>query len=216
MERLASAPKHIPPRARLASRAAHSYALRTMSTDQVAAQPAQPTPRTFGGWLREMPRWKKLVVAGAVVLVVVGGVWSLTSGHAPTARSGGDMTGLSTSLTGDGRNSTLGGGNATADEPASKGMFRLGFSFLAGFCIGAFIRSTLKIAAIAFGFWLFLTFVLSYFGILVVDWTAMDTLWNRFAGNVEAEWGDFQRFITGSLPAAGLATAGFAVGLKRH
>jgi uncharacterized membrane protein (Fun14 family) len=58
--------------------------------------------------------------------------------------------------------------------------------------------------------------VLSYYGILVVDWNQMDSLWNRFATNVEQEWASFQTFMTGSLPAAGLAAAGFAIGLKRH
>ena len=95
-------------------------------------------------------------------------------------------------------------------------MFRLGFSFIAGFCLGSFLRATLKIAAIAFGFWLLMTFLLAYYGIVVVDWHAMDSLWNRFASNVGQEWGSFQTFITGSLPAAGLATAGLAIGLKRH
>ena len=180
--------------------------------------PASPTPatakpnRTFGSWIKDMPTWKKLAVAAALATLVVGGVMSLSA--SPSGTTTGNMSGLSSSLTGG---STAGGtGAATAEEPAAKGVFRLGFSFIAGFCIGSFIRSTLKVAAIAFGFWLFLTLVLSYYGILVVDWQAMDSLWNRFATNVEQEWGSFQRFMTGSLPAAGLAVAGLAIGLKRH
>ncbi len=159
-----------------------------------------------------MPRWEKIVVAAALATVVTGAVLSASAGHAPTGGSG-NMSGLSSSLTGGQPGS---GAPATGEEPAAKGVFRLGFSFIAGFCIGSFLRATLKIAAIAFGFWLFFTFVLNYYGILTVDWTAMDSLWNRFAANVEQEWGSFQRFMTGSLPAAGLAVAGLAIGLKRH
>lgn len=182
-----------------------------MSTSSPPAQAPQ-AQRTFTSWLRDMPRWKKIAVAAAVGTAIVGGILSLTSGPTPTAGSG-NLSGLSTSLT---SGPTGGATGQAAEEPAAKGVFRLGFSFLAGFCLGSFIRSTLKVAAIAFGFWLFLTLVLSYYGILVVDWNAMDSLWNRFAANVEQEWGSFQTFMTGSLPAAGLAAAGLAIGLKRH
>lgn len=187
-----------------------------MTTETPSAPPPE-APRTFGAWLREMPRWKKIAVGVALGTVVVGGVLSLSAGEAAPTGAG-NMSGLSTNLvggqTGGGQPGT--GTPVPTPEPAAKGVFRLGFSFLAGFCLGSFIRSTLKIAAVAFGFWLFLTLVLSYYGILVVDWNAMDSLWNRFAANVEQEWGSFQSFITGSLPAAGLAATGLAIGLKRH
>ena len=176
-------------------------------------------PRSLVAWLRDMPRWKKLAVGAAVLTVVVGGVWSMTSGGtAPSGGSGsGNLSGLNSSLIeGGGKSGSAGGAGVAGDEPASKGVFRLGFSFLAGFCIGSFLRATIKIAAIAFGFWLLMTFALSYYGIVSVDWSAMDSLWSRFAGNVEQEWGSFQRFMTGSLPATGLAVTGLAIGLKRH
>ena len=173
-------------------------------------------PRSIGAWLRDMPRWKKITVGVALTVAVVGGIWSLTSGDAPPAATsgGGDAGGLRTALI-EGQPRS-GGGSAATDEPTSKGVFRLGFSFLAGFCIGSFLRATLRVAAIAFGFWLLMTFLLSYYGLVVVDWDAMDALWNRFASNVEREWGSFTTFMTGSLPAAGLAAGGLAIGLKRH
>ena len=189
-----------------------------MTSNDAEAGPGQTTAkpdnsRSFGTWLKEMPRWKKITLGVAVVSVVAGGIFSLMAGDpAPSTANGGAGT-LQASLIEGG--TTTGGGSA-ADEPASKGFFRIGFSFLAGFCIGTFLRATLKIAAIAFGFWLLMTFGLSYIGIVNVDWNAMDSLWNRFAGNVESEWGNFQSFMLGSLPATGLAVTGLAVGLKRH
>ena len=180
-----------------------------MTSPDAPSESAPPKAQTFGSWLRTMPRWKKLAVAAAVVTIVVAGVISYGSPAAGDGASG-SMSGLNASLV-DGQR-TL----ETGQEPAAKGVFRLGFSFLAGFCIGSFIRATLKVAAIAFGFWLFLTMVLSYYGIMTVDWSQMDSLWSRFSGNVESEWGNFQTFMTGSLPAAGLAITGLAVGLKRH
>lgn len=155
-----------------------------------------------------MPRWKKVTVGLAVATLIAGSIMSMNQ-EPPTGS--GNLSGLNTSLVGG-----QSPGGTAGEEPAAKGIFRLGFSFLAGFCIGSFIRSTLKVAAIAFGFWLFLTMVLGYYGIVQVDWQAMDGLWNRFSGNVQREWGSFQRFMTGSLPAAGLAIAGLGIGLKRH
>lgn len=172
----------------------------------------RPADRSFVDWLRDMPRWKKIAVAAALATLVVGGVLSLT-GDPPPPAGGGNLSGLSNNLVpGQPPGTTT---TPAPEEPAARGVFRLGFSFLAGFCLGSFLRATMKVAAIAFGFWLALTMLLSYFGILVVDWNAMDSLWNRFAASVEQEWGSFQTFLTGSLPAAGLAVTGLAVGLKR-
>jgi uncharacterized membrane protein (Fun14 family) len=178
--------------------------------------PVAPKKRTFGQWLRDLPRWEKVVLGVAVLAVVVGAVLSLTSSGgatAPGTAGGGNLGPMGTSFGPGGINQPT---TAAAEEPASRGVFRLGFSFLAGFCIGRFIRAALKVAAIAFGFWLVTTFVLQEYGILVVDWNAMGSLWDRFASNVEREWGSFRTFMTGSLPTAGLAIAGLGIGLKRH
>ncbi len=151
-----------------------------------------------------MPTWKKVGVALAVGALATGAAMHQTG-------SSEGIAGLSTSLL-DG---TTNASDGTA-SPAAKGVFRLGFSFFAGFCLGSFIRAALRIATIAFGFWLAMTFVLSYYGLLNVDWNAVSSIWDRFAANVESEWADFSTFITGSLPAAGLAATGLAFGLKRH
>jgi uncharacterized membrane protein (Fun14 family) len=189
-----------------------------------SAPPAASNEPGFRAWLASLPRWKKVTLVAAVGIVVVAGAVSLATtgslgssgGTAPApAGSGGTMLGPSSSLVNGSGGSGTAGGAAPVAEPASKGVFRLGFSFLAGFCIGAFVRAALKVAAIAFGFWLLATMALSYFDVLTVDWTAISSLWDRFAANVEREWGSFQTFVTGSLPAAGLAVTGLALGLKR-
>lgn len=194
-----------------------------------ASPTTTPTPnkkRSFGQWLSDMPRWEKIVLGVATVAVVAGGVFTLISGDSsPTTTpvaGGGDGSASSALGAGLVPNQPTGGTGGTGQaaaaggEPASKGIFRLGFSFLAGFCMGIFLRTVLKLAAIAVGFWLIMTFLLSYAGLVVVDWQAMDNLWTRFAGSVEEEWGSFQSFMLGSLPATGLAVTGLAVGFKRH
>ncbi len=58
--------------------------------------------------------------------------------------------------------------------------------------------------------------MLSYYGIVEVNWQGIDELWSTFMANVESEWSSFQRFMTGSLPAAALVATGFFIGIKRH
>ncbi|MEP7247992.1 MAG: FUN14 domain-containing protein [Gammaproteobacteria bacterium] len=138
-------------------------------------------------------------------MVIDPGAAAHPPGTAPSGTGGGPGSGgssLQTSLLPD----QPGGGTTsgeTASEPTARGVFRLGFSFIAGFCLGSFIRATLRIAAIAVGFWLAMTLILAYYGLVDVNWHSIDELWNHFVANVEAEWSNFQTFITGSLPAAG-------------
>lgn len=185
-------------------------------------KPVSPAERSFGSWLREMPRWKKIALVAASAALVTGAVMSLVGPEAPAAvttatGSPSGASGLQANLVPDGQKTGQGTGTAVAAaEPAAKGVFRLGFSFIAGFCLGSFVRAAMRVVSIAFGFWLAMTFVLSYYGMVVVDWQAIEGVWDRFTTNVGNEWGDFQRFVTGSLPAAGLATTGLVVGLKKH
>lgn len=179
--------------------------------------------KSIGEWIAARPRWEKIVLGAATLALVGGGIWSLLQGDPePAQRATGDGAGsaLGSNLVGGGTRTTGGGEVAAAgedaSEPAAKGFFRLGFSFLAGYCVGAFLRATLKIAAIAVGFWLLMTFALSYIGIVQVDWHAMQSLWDTFASNVESEWGNFQDFMLGSLPATGLAVTGFLIAIKRR
>lgn len=177
----------------------------------------QATRRSFGQWLKDMPRWKKITIGVALAAAATGGIMTLVNGDpTPTDTAAGNLSGLNANLVPE-QPGQPGGANANpANEPASKGIFRLGFSFIAGFSIGTFLRAVLKLAAIVFGFWLVMTFLLAYAGLVTVEWEQIDALWNRFTGSIESEWGDFQAFMLGSLPATGLATTGLVIGLKRH
>lgn len=192
-------------------------------TDEAGANTkTRSEPRTLRGWLRDMPRWKKISLLAAGGILVTGAVlWIVDPGGAAQPAAGGSDTtsgsGLRTALApnqpGGGTTSTA---SAEGQEPAAKGIFRLGFSFIAGFALGSFVRVTIRFAAIALGFWLAATLLLSYYGLVEVNWQGIDELWNSFLGNIESEWSSFQGFITGSLPAAALVATGFFVGFKRH
>ncbi|MGK0153673.1 MAG: putative membrane protein (Fun14 family) [Neolewinella sp.] len=186
-------------------------------SDPIEAPSEAPNARrSFGTWLREMPRWKKITTGIALTAAVTGGVMSLVTGDpAPADVAAGNLSGLNANLMPEQGGNGSGSG-AAAGEPASRGVFRLGFSFIAGFSIGTFLRAVLKLAAIVLGFWLVVTFLLAYAGLVTVEWDQIDGLWNQFVGSIESEWGDFQAFMLGSLPATGLAVTGLAIGLKRH
>lgn len=171
-----------------------------------------PQQRSLWGWVVAMPPWKKAVLGAALLAMLGGGIWSvLTADAVPAAGESGGA--LATNLVPEGPRVD---GTPTPVEPVSKGVFRLGFSFVAGFCIGSFLRAMVRVAAIAVGFWLVATILLSHYGLVTVNWQGIESMWDRFAQAVEHEWESFQTFMTGSLPSAGLAVAGLAVGLKRH
>ncbi len=185
-----------------------------------AAPQTTPTPdrRSLPQWLAARSRWEKATLAVAAIAAIGGGVLSLFTGEDPTASTpaSGGPSAMGAQLVADAPAKDAEALEQQGGEPASRGVFRLGFSFLAGYCSGAFVRTALRIVSIAIGFWLVMTFALSYAGLVVVDWQAMDALWQRFAANVESEWGSFQGFMLGSLPATGLAVTGFAVGFRRR
>ena len=184
-----------------------------MTAPESAAK-APPT-RSLLEWIVAMPTWKKVLLGASVTAMVAGGIWSIATADAvpPTGTGTGSGGALASGLLPDAPRPES---TTPEPEPAARGVFRLGFSFVAGFCVGAFLRAMIKVAAIAFGFWLVATMLLSYFGLLTVNWQGIDELWNRFALAIEQEWTSFQSFMTGSLPAAGLAVTGLAVGMKRH
>ena len=179
--------------------------------------------RSFGEWVGDMPFWEKALLGASVSAVLVGGVVMLSGGDtsnepilAPASLPPGTIADgyVPEGPVEDAQRTLI--ETAVEEEPTSRGAFRLGFSFLSGFCSGLFLRSVLKLALVALGFWVIATSLLGYAGFVVIDWAAIDNLWSQFVSVLESEWGDFQRFMMGSLPATGLAVMGLAVGFKRH
>ncbi|MCR9244490.1 MAG: hypothetical protein NXI31_05620 [bacterium] len=195
--------------------------------ETAAAAPEASTSkqqRSVREWVGDMPRWKKISLIGAGGLLATGAVLMIINpGGGAEMASGAGGSGvddpLRTSLlpgTNTGGNTETGNAAQGGEEPAAKGIFRLGFSFVVGFALGSFVRATMRFAAIALGFWLAMTLILAYYDLVVVNWQSIDDLWAHFMGAIEAEWASFQTFITGSLPAAALVATGFFVGFKRH
>lgn len=175
--------------------------------------PRPPSRReNLARWWQAQPTWTRVLLGLSVAAVVVGGVLTLAGGPTTAAPANAPV--------GTGPGSTLVPGRPSgtqtpvADRSTSAGVFRLGFSFVAGLCLGTFLRTMARLAAIAVGFWLFMTIVLASFDVVTVNWEAIDQAWDRFWSGVQ--WDDFEQFLTGSLPAAGLASAGLYAGLRRR
>ena len=90
------------------------------------------------------------------------------------------------------------------------------FSFFVAFCVGYATRVWLKAAALVLGTFFLGVFLLSYAGALDVDWTTLESWWDALTARVRSEAADFKTFVTGSLPAAGLAGLGLLAGFKRR
>ena len=90
----------------------------------------------------------------------------------------------------------------------------MGFSFFVAFAVGYAARKFLKVLLLVCGFVFALLFLGQYSEVLVVNWTKMDAWWNGFQANAGQQFQSMKAFITGSLPAAGLAALGLFAGFK--
>jgi len=182
-----------------------------------------------------LPRWKK-VLLGVAGALLVGGLglkaYELTrpDGPAPGSPENAAMQPAPASSLVDGwkwpREPELppkpepdeGRNTASEDLPTawSGALTKGGFSFLVAFCIGYALRAFFKISALVLGVVALAIFALSYFGVLQVDWTTLETYFDRAAKVVKEEGGGLTNFVTGSLPSAGMAGLGLFTGFKKN
>lgn len=171
--------------------------------------------------LKELRPWKKIML-GMSVLLILGGIL-LSLAEEPTVAStgaeGGGRPGGPAGALVDPSQAPGGGGSQAGQAPAdpwSAGLFRLGFSFFAAFCVGYAARATFKLIALGCGFAFLFLFVLSYVGLITVDWVGFDRAFESMAQRIADEASHFRTFITGSLPATGLAALGLYAGFRRR
>jgi len=94
-------------------------------------------------------------------------------------------------------------------------VFRLGFGFFVGFCIGYAARMFMRLSFVAIGVVLLALFGLQYAGLISVDWTAMSEIFDRVAVWLRPNLAGFKNFITGTLPSAASGLGGLIIGLKK-
>ena len=191
--------------------------------------------RGFVGGLRSFPTWKKIVIGASSLVLLAGvGLAGYEQLAGPSARSGeqgvaprnvgtgerGSLVGRSEFLPGEGAGGSSPPGDATLEGEGgasySPSLLKGGLSFFVGFCCGYAARAFLKVSAIVAGVVLLAIFGLSYAGWLTVEWSVMETQFNNLFTSLKGQAADFQAFITGSLPSAGMAGLGLFTGVKKN
>ncbi|MEM7229773.1 MAG: FUN14 domain-containing protein [Planctomycetota bacterium] len=172
----------------------------------------------------------KLVLVVSIVLMIAGAslkVMAMTQDRPEESATAGtgesvvdpDLLASGFAATGDPRESTANDSTAsTENEYAidvwSPALFKLGFSFFVGFCIGYAVRTFVKVSIIGIGMILLILFGLQYAGLIDVDWNAFQDRYDGIMGWLRAETETFSQFVKGSLPSAGAVAAGLVFGFR--
>ena len=187
-----------------------------------------PKPGAEGATRKEFPRWKKVLLTVAGFLLVSGvalQAFALVRGD--KAPEGGKVVSDKGTLPGVGGAGLVDSpdrpraegegadGKDSAFKEWSPALMKGGLSFFLGFCIGYAVRTFFRISAVVIGLVALAIFGLSYAGVLNVDWHQIQDGFDKVVAVVKEQASGFQSFITGSLPAAGLAAMGLFTGFKR-
>ena len=187
-------------------------------------QPAQKgDPRR-----RELPRWKKVLLTCFAFLLLAGialrvygyskhdgGKESVTTDQrnltGPDGAGGAGFVETGRAPGAEGEGKAAGSGAESWSPVLMKGSM----SFLVGFAVGYALRTFFKVSAVVLGLVCLAIFGLSYAGLLQIDWATIEGHFDRIVGKFQEQASGFKEFISGSLPSAGLGTAGLLTGFKR-
>lgn len=200
-----------------------------MSSDQHDHPPGGGASTTNAGGRPEITTWKKLLLGMAALFIVVGSVLRFAGGESaveePSSGAGSSTVPASGLLSGGGAGDGAslpgaqgddGAESAAAEPDVSLFFLKGGFSFFVAFCVGYATRVWLKVTVLVFGTFFGGLFLLSYLGVISVDWDTIGTWYDDLASGISGEVADFRTFLAGSLPQAGLAGLGLLTGFKRR
>ena len=112
------------------------------------------------------------------------------------------------------------GGTATEGEAGieawSPALIKGGFGFFAGFAIGLVLRIFFRLSTIVLGLNLLLLLGLSQAGWLEVRWDEIALQWEQWQASLGQQFSEFERFVSGSLPAVGLGGLGLLTGFRKR
>lgn len=194
-----------------------------MSQEEKQTPPEAAAKASLGQKFARMATWKKLLVVSAGVLVLAGCIFQVLAWMNPppdfgpsgggTGGSGG--TGLGSSFVESSGGGSTGSTVKTGDQAWSEGLFKLGFSFFAGFAIGSFVRGFLKLFLFFAGAALLLMFALDYFDVASIKWKRIDGWFDTAKDKILGETNSFREFISTRLPSGGMAGLGLFTGFKK-
>lgn len=118
------------------------------------------------------------------------------------------------------------GGTGTAESPEAGGgeraidvyspaVFRLGFSFFAGFAMAYALRQFVKVTLLIAGVILLGLFGLQYAGLVQIDWGAIEGKYDSIAAFFREQTASFTKFVSGYLPSATAAAGGAVIGFRK-
>ena len=188
--------------------------------------PRKPKRKQLQEAYREQPRWKRFLLMGAAVFLVIGvalkgiefasGSDNSSGSISSSGGSGsGNPAGAQGFLPTGGGTTDTGAGDDGEERPWSSFFFFGGFSFFVGFCVGYALRAFFKFSAITIGVIMLAMFGLSYLGFVDVNWSEMKEMFDNLIGRVREESEHFKSFITGSLPSAAAGSTGLFAGFRR-
>ena len=97
----------------------------------------------------------------------------------------------------------------------SPAVFRLGFSFFAGFAMAYALRQFVKITVATLGVVLLGLFGLQYAGLIQIDWGLLEGKLDAAAAFLQDQTESFTAFVRGYLPSTASAATGAFLGFRR-
>lgn len=161
------------------------------------------------------PVWVWLLVVVSVGLMAAGLLLPMFAGGEPSggtaARGSVPVAGLS------GEASVSGVADDARDtlRDWSPAIFRLGFSFFAGFAVAAALRVAFKFAVMVAGFVILAVLGLQYAGMVNVNWNSISDQYDGVAAYLSGQFKSFSTFAQGVLPSASAAAVGLVAGWRR-
>lgn len=93
---------------------------------------------------------------------------------------------------------------------------QLGFGGVIGFCTGFMVKKVSKLAAVIVGLVFVLLQVLSYYGIISIEWGPVKEWWDKETSpdQLQGAWTSVRNLLFSNVPALAGAVPGFFLGLK--
>ena len=182
---------------------------------------------------RRMPRWKKMLLSLATLLVVSGLLiqgYNLVFAKDSEGRSDGSSTisrdPQATTLLPGGAGGGSGSGETSTDKETASGgllhewspaLVKGGLSFFLGFSFGYVFRTFFKLSALVVGMIFLGIFGLAQIGFIEgFNWDILQEWYDKAVGRVSKEAKEFKSFVAGSIPSAGMAGLGMFTGFKKR
>jgi uncharacterized membrane protein (Fun14 family) len=169
-----------------------------------------------------VPAWAKLLAVASVGLMAVGLALPFVGGGEPAVPPTGAKSAAAPGGAGLTGEASPGPGVAepAAPERGAAGwgpsVFRVGFSFFVGFAVAYALRSFVKLAVVALGFFFLALFGLQYAGIIEVRWALLAERYNDISGDLQSRAAGLWSSMSAVLPSAASATTGLMAGFWRR